>query len=882
MRERTSTACARVALALVPICVLGLAVAQPRFDFRQTPGRLSKDVLPRHVVLQLDLDPAQDHFDGEATVTLDLARPQAAIVLNAHQLEPLEAAVVAPDGARQPLRVEPDAKTATWRLVPAAPLAAGTQSLRLRWRGQVNPTGQGLYRAGQPPMLATQLQAVEARRVFPAFDEPVFRAVYEIAVRAPRGLAVLSNMPVASETPVDGGRTLHRFVPTPAMASYLVAVAVGRFDALEGHAGTLPLRILAAPGKREQARYALEISQRLMPWFADYFGQPYHLPKLDQLAVPGVREGAMEDWGLISYEESVLLYDPARSGAASQRWTHSIVAHELSHQWFGNLVTAASWDEIWLNEAFATWIAEKATDHFNPAWQIPLLRRLELEPVLQRDAGDATRAIRGGFVDEKQVFEVFDSITYDKGGAVLTMLEAWIGADVFRRGMAAYIAERRMSSATAGDLWFHLGAAAGQDVRRVARRWTDRVGHPLVEMEARCDRGRTALTLRQRRFRIDDAPAAAGAEPWIVPVVIARGAERRTLLLDRAEKRFWLDGCPAAAPLANAGGGGFFRVRHAPALQQRLLQQFQGLAAVDKVTLFSDALALVSAGQRPVADWVAMLPLIPQVQDAARPALFRHAIDGLEAMSHTIPAGPVRDAIDARARALLAPELARLGWLPRDGDDAPTQELRAALIRALAHFGDAAVVAQAGARVDAELGGGAVVPGAVRGGIFAAAGRGAGRPRFEALVARFVASDDQGERWVLLQALASVGDPALARELLALALDGRLPGDMALRIPAELARHSAHGALAYGFVVERWPDFQRLAGDSVFGSRAWLLPGAAQGFHRPDEAARLQADQARLMGEGGRQPAKETAELIRQRAAWRAREELSLLAALRS
>jgi aminopeptidase N len=871
--------------ALAPGLVLlaAAAVAQPRFDFRQTPGRLSKDVLPRHVALQLDLDPAQDRFDGEATLTLELKRPQPALVLHAEQLEALEASIAAPDGTPQPLRIEPDAKTATWRLVPAGssvPLAAGTQSLRLRWRGRVNATGQGLFRAGNPPMLATQLQAVEARRVFPAFDEPAFRTVYEIAVRAPQGLAVLSNMPAVSEVPAEGGRTLHRFAPSPAMASYLVAVAVGRFDVLEGRAGGLPLRILAAPGKREQARYALDITQQLMPWFADYFGQPYHLPKLDQLAVPGVREGAMEDWGLISYDEALLLYDPARSGAAGRRWTHSIIAHELSHQWFGNLVTAASWDEIWLNEAFATWIAEKATDHFNPDWQIALLRRLELEAVLQRDAGGATRAIRGGFVDEKRVFEVFDSITYDKGGAVLTMLEAWIGPEVFRRGMAAYIAERRMSSATAGDLWFHLGAVAGQDVGRVARRWTDRIGHPLVEMDARCEQGRTALTLRQQRFRVDDAPAAGG-EPWIVPVVIARGAERRTLLLDRPEKRFVLDGCPVAAPLANAGGGGFFRVRHAPALQQRLLQQFQGLAAVDKLTLFSDALALVAAGRRPVADWVAMLALIPQVQDAARPMLFQHAIDGLTSMARTIPAGPVREAIDARARALLAPELERLGWQPRDTDDAPTLELRTALIRALAHFGDAAVVAEAGARVDAELGGGAAVAGAVRGGVFAVAGRGAGRSRFDALVARLVASGDQSERWVLLKALAGVGDPALARELLALSLDGRLSSDIALRVPGELARHSGHGALAYGFVVERWPEFQRLAGDSLFGVGAWLLPSAAQGFHRPDEAARLQADQARLMGEGGQQPAKEAAELIRQRAAWRAREELSLLAALR-
>ncbi len=857
------------------------AFAQPRFDFRQTPGLLSKDVVPRHYALQFALDPAAPQFEGEATITLDLARPQTRLTLHARQLTATSAQVTGPDGRTHTLRVEPDAQAPLWHLHATLPLAAGKHTLQLQWTGQVNTTGQGLFRAGSPPMLATQLQAVEARTLFPAFDEPVFRAVFEIAVRAPRGQVVLSNMPVQSETPAGEQHTLHRFVPTPAMASYLVALAVGPLEWLEGAAGALPLRIVTPPGKRALGAYALGASQQLMPWFTDYFGQPYHLPKLDQLAVPGVREGAMEDWGLVSYEESALLFDPARAGASEQRWIFSIVAHELAHQWFGNLVTAASWNEIWLNEAFATWLAEKATAHFNPGWQIPLIRRLELEAVLQRDAGDATRAIRGGVVDERRVFEVFDSITYDKGGAVLTMLEHWLGPEVFRRGLAAYMAERRLSSATAGDLWFHLGTAAGLDVRKMARRWTDQAGYPLLDASTRCEAGRLQLTLRQQRFRLDGAPPRAGEPPWTVPVVVARGAERQTLLLDRPDRSFALGACDGAAPVVNAGGAGFFRVRNAPTLQRQVLQQFSALDPPDKLALFSDALALVAAGHRPVAEWVALLPLLPQVQDAARPALYQHAIDALLAMSRTIPVGPVRDAIDQRARVLLAPELARLGWVPVAGEPAPVNALRADLIRSLGHFGDADVIQRAGVLVDAELAGGEVVPGATRGAVFSAAARNAGRGRFEAMVARWLGTDSQSERWVLLNALTRVGDAALAQELLALSVAGRLPTDMAVRIPGELAQGSPHGALAYRFVLARWADFERLSGDSVFGSRAWLLPNAAQGFHRPEEAARLQADQARLVGETGAQPARETAELIRQRAAWRAREELMLLAALR-
>ena len=476
------------------------ALAQPRFDFDTTPGRLPKTVLPERCALTLTLDPEAVRFSGQAVITLRVREPVRAIVLHAAQLKSTRAQL-----GDRPLTVSPDEASQTWTLTPTdgALIAAGQHQLALDYDGPVRNTGAGLFQAphqvaGLPArMLATQLQAIDARAVFPSFDEPAFRTVFELTVRAPKGYEVLSNMNETSALD-DGALRVHRFAPTPPMPSYLVSVAVGRFDALSGQAAGVPLRVLSAPGKGAQGAYALAVLGQLLPYYNDYFGVPYALPKLDMLAVPSNRYGAMEDWGLISYTESLLLFDPASSGAQARRRIFSIVAHEVAHQWFGNLVTAASWEEIWLNEAFATWLAEKATDRFNPDWQLPLRRRMDIEEAMARDAGTATRAIRSGPVPEDQVFDVFDDITYDKGGAVLTMLERWIGPDLFRRGLADYMQARQLSNATAGDLWFHIGKASGRDVAALAASWTDQPGVSAGQ------RGRT-LHWRANQGRPDPA-----------------------------------------------------------------------------------------------------------------------------------------------------------------------------------------------------------------------------------------------------------------------------------------------------------------------------------------------------------------------------------------
>ena len=872
---------ARRARWRVLVCLLGLqaalpVAAQPRFRFDAAPGILSKDVVPSHYALTLDLDPQRDAFSGHTVITVRVLKTVPAVVLHADELQALSAMLI-DAGSSRALSITPDAKTQTWRLTPldAKPIGVGEHRLDIGYVGKVQRSGEALYRAdhtvqGQPArMLATQFESVFARKVFPGFDEPAYRAVFEMAVRVPKGLEVVSNMPLAGRVE-EAGAELHRFLPTPPMPTYLVAMAVGRFDALVGEAAGIALRILSAPGKREQATYAMQVTQQVLPMYSDYFGLPYALPKLDQLAVPSGRDGAMEDWGLISYAESTLLFDPARSSPETRQQVFATVAHEVAHQWFGNLVTASSWDEIWLNEAFATWLQNKAMARFNPDWHVELQRRLPVDRTMTLDAGRATRAIRSGPVSESSVFDVFDDITYVKGGAVLNMLEQWIGADVFRRGLAAYIAERKFSNATAGDLWFHLSNASGRDVSALAASWTDQAGFPQVQLRSACEGGRTRIQLSQRRFS-NGLAETAPPRLWKIPVLLSRGGKVSSVMLDSARTDTELPDCTDDPVLANAGGEGFYRVAYEASALQGLAARFVELAAADQVVLLSDTFALAQAGQLPMASYFTLLAALPRVSGVARATLFAMAGSALGQLDRTVAGTAAQPGLRAAGRRLFGPELARVGWEPKPEDDPQVEKLRGLLVARLAQWDDGATIEQARQLFAADDAGRAPLARSIRAAVIEAVGTHADRAQFDRLMARLRQTASEEERWMYSAALAAGRDAGRAQELLATSLKGDLPPNIAAAIPGLVAEHSPLGALAYDFTLMHWDRLARLAGGNWSGS-SWLLPSAAAQFNDPARAARLVADQRRKAGKDGDAPAAKVGAAIELRAAVKGRE----------
>jgi aminopeptidase N len=867
------------------------ALAQPRYSFDDTRTVLPKTVVPSHYTLSLRLDPRREQFDGRAEIRVRARQRVPAIVVHARGLQATKTELRS-GTQRRTLRLQADAKTGTWRLTPTdgRPIAAGLHRLVIDYRGRVNRSGEGLYRAdhrvaGRPAtMLATQLEAVNARMLFPGWDEPLFRARFDIEVTAPKGFAVLSNQPLAKRS-AAGSNVRHRFATTPSMPSYLVALAVGKFDVQEDKAGDVPLRIFTAPGKREQAKNAMRVTQQVLPYYSSYFGTPYALPKLDQLAVPGTRIGAMEDWGLISYIEDGLLYDPARSSTRTERGVFRLVAHEVAHQWFGNLVSVALWDEIWLNEAFATWMQQKATERFRPEWQPQLSSRDWLDRTMARDATTATRAIRSGQVDEARVFDVFDDITYSKGGAVLSMLEQWIGEDAFQRGLAAYMKERRMAPATAGDLWHHIGQAADRPVTQVAASWTDQAGFPLIDASAACESGRTVVSLQQQRFT--SSPNVPASGPWRVPVRVARGDSAQTWLLDQPQARFELPGCDDAPIVVNAGARGFYRVRYSSELQQRLRRGFPSFAAADRVALLADSFALAMAGQQDLAQHFAWLAQVPQAGGDGRAPLFAQAASQLMQLDRALHGTPAQQRLRSAARSLLAPELARLGWDEAANEDAESRRLRGVLIGALAQLGDVDVTARARERWSAALDpagkpGASRVPGSLRGAVIGAVARNANAEESQALWAALRATNSEEERQLLVRALAVDPNMARAKQLLDASLAGWLPPNIATDVPGIVGNEPVHAAAAYDFTAAHWPQLAKLAGSGVFGTRAWLLPVAADGLHDRAAANRLRDDQRRLAGPTGATPAETVAAAIEVRAALREREAERLGTALAS
>jgi hypothetical protein len=856
------------------------ALESPRFSFDATPGALSKDVVPSRYLLFFDVDPGRATFAGEARIAIRVRKAAPSIGIHAKELEARSVFLVAPDGFRRPLRVTPVSGAVGWSLEtePPAPIPAGEYMLEISYTGKVQTAAQGLYVApyqvdGKPEvMLATQLEAIDARRLFPCFDEPSFRAVFELSVRAPPRYEVVSNMPVSRKEPGDQAVT-HHFAPTPPMPTYLVAFAVGRFDVLPGNVAGIPLRILTTEGRREKARFALEVTKQVIPFYSKYFGVPYALPKLDQLAVASVRGGGMEDWGLISYAEDGILFDPATSSPRTQRSVFSMVAHEIAHQWFGDLVTAASWEEIWLNEAFATWMKYKAAARFHPEWRTDLEGRIAMESVMERDAGPSTRPIRSGPVTESSVSEVFDDITYTKGGAVLSMLEQWIGPESFRRGLASYMRERRMSNATAGDLWHHLSKAAGKDVAAVAASWTDQDGFPVVEVSSRCAGKETHVDLKQRRFSLGTGPLPPHV--WKIPIRLSRGKDRRTFLLDEPEKSVVLPGCSSAPLLANAGGLGFYRVEYAAPDLHRLAESFPSLSPPDRMALLGDTFALAQAGRVPMASYFSLLAALPTIQDESRTKLFTMASGALIFLDQAMAGTPAQASVRRSGRALFTPVLSGLGWKPGDGEGTEVTLLREAIIVMLAYFDDRAVAETAERLFDADVAGTSRLPPSIRASVLRAVGYQADGARFDHLASLLGSANGEEDRWMYARALAGNRDPDRARAFLALSLSGSLPSSVSASIPSLVGVYSPNGALAYEFTLEHWAELARLAGDGL-GGRDWLLPATAWRFNDPSWAKRLMEDQQARVGPDGAAAAGQIGSRIELRAFVKMRDSVSL------
>ncbi|MEI7704459.1 MAG: M1 family metallopeptidase [Deltaproteobacteria bacterium] len=639
--------------------------------------RLTETIRPVRYEPLLRVEPATGTFRGHVRIALDLRVPAREIVLHSAGLEVLRATVTA-DGVRGEARVVAHAASETVVLTTGALLPAGPAEVELEWTGTFSHGLRGLYRAG--PLAATQFEAADARRVFPCLDEPGFKAPWAVSVDVPRGTPVLGNGREVRRVLV-GDRERVELAETPPLPTYLVALVCGPMAGCpEESVRGVPVRTWSIPEKADLTAFGQEAAVAVLPRLEDYFDVPYAFGKLDQIALPDFEFGAMENAGLVTYRETALLLDPATASLAVRKRIAEVVTHELAHQWFGNWVTMRWWDDLWLNESFATWMAYKVVSDWKPEWRIWLDFDQGKAAALALDALRSTHPIHAEVRNPEDMGEAFDVITYEKGGAVLRMIEAWLGAERFRAGIRLYMRRFARGNAVAADLWAALQEASGEPVSELANAWIKQPGFPVVGLAVAGGRVR----LSQRRFLSELRGSAEGL--WPVPVVLRfgddRGAREQRVLLRDGEMEVVLEAVgPVRWVFGNAGGTGFYRVDHARADREALARNLPELRPEERISLVADEWALLRAGGREAAPFLDLLASFEGEQDRA---VLDEVVGRLGAVEHRLVDPEVRRRFQGFAASLLRSALARVGLDARPGEGGESRLLRAALVRGVA------------------------------------------------------------------------------------------------------------------------------------------------------------------------------------------------------
>jgi puromycin-sensitive aminopeptidase len=786
-------------------------------DESEATYRLPRTVTPSAYRLTFEPDLGAARFDGAASIDVSVHEPVTEVIVNANELTVHGGSLTA--GARTIAieKVVPDPEAERVTLALAETAGPGAWTLDLTFAGELNDKLVGFYRSvytdddgAEHSIATTHFEATDARRAFPCWDEPDVKATFQITLVVDEGLTALANGPEVAREPVGGGRVRVTFAPTMVMSTYLVCMVVGRLVVTEPvDARGVPIRVACSPGKEHLATYALETALYSLNWFGDYYGIPYPDAKLDQVAIPDFAQGAMENLGLVTYRETLLLIDPATATPAELLEVAETVAHELAHMWFGDLVTMRWWNGIWLNEAFATFMSFRCVDAMRPDWRVWDSFARNRANAFEVDALETTRTIEFPVHSPDDASGMFDILTYTKGGAVLRMLEQWLGEDRFRDGIRRYLRIHAHGNTETHDLWDAIEAETGEPVRRVMDAWIFQEGYPAIS--AALDGGDVVFT--QRRF-IPSNPD--DTTTWPVPLIVRQihdGGEQVDRVLVEAEGLRLPLASPDAVVVANAGGASFVRAFYDDDLRARLDGRIHELLSpVERQCLVDDAWSAVVAGQAGAGSFIDLVSGFSTEDD---PGVWGAIIAGLGWCDRFItgePRGRLRDVV----RDLVRPAFDRLGWDPRHEDTDRDLELRGDLIEALGVLGDdPETQAQAREAESLARGGGDVSPAVAAAAVRVVATTG-GASEFDAFAARYREARTPQEEDRYLYALARFRDPALMDRALEMALTDDVRSQNTPFLLAYATFNRDLGPQAFRFITERWDELtSRIAHSNV-------------------------------------------------------------------
>ena len=735
--------------------------------------RLGADIRPTRYAAELTAVPATATFSGVIDIDVVLAKPASLVWLNANDLIVLQATVNS-----QPAVPEPaGGDFICLRL--AAPLPAGPAKIHIVYQGKISANSSaGIFQGEDAgtPYLFTQFEALDARRTFPCFDQPDFKTPWQLTLHIRQTDKAFSNTPQVSETGEPNGMKRVVFAETKPLPSYLVAFAIGPFDVVDaGKAGRnhVPVRIITPRGKAAQAKYAAEVTATIVDRLEDYFGVPYPYEKLDEIAIPlTFGFGAMENAGLVTYGQTILLADPATDSINRQRSYASVAAHELAHQWFGDLVTTAWWDDIWLNEAFATWMSARILADWQPDWSTRLSDLQEKFGAMGADSLVTARQIRQPIEAKDDVANAFDDITYEKGAAVIRMFEVWTGEAQFRAGVTAYLKRYAFRSATAGDFLASIATAGKPELTAAFKTFLDQPGIPEVSVELKCA-GHPRVALSQKRYFPLGSTGSQGAL-WQVPVCVRYQAGDNSatecFLLDKPSAEFPLQNarsCPAGIS-ANANATGYYITSYQGGLLEKSFGEGSDwLNAAERVTLLHDLKELADSGDAKESAALAAARTFANSSERQLASQAREIVGGARRL---VPAD-LRPNYAAFVRKTFGARAADLGWSAKPDDDADTRLLRASLVPFVAREGDDAAL-QAEAR---RLANGwlenrkGIDPDMLRVVLSTAAFCG-GQDLFDRLLEELKKTQDRRARSAIIAALSSFRDPKIVQQALGLLL----------------------------------------------------------------------------------------------------------------
>lgn len=821
--------------------------------------RLERGVRPVRYAARLTVDPVQPTFAGSIDIDLTIAAPTGLVWLHGTDLTVAKAAFTV-GGASVPARVVPGGSDFIGFDV-GRPLPAGAARLHVEWKGKISrQDDRGLFgqKEGNRWYAVTQFESIFARRVFPCFDEPDLKVPWQLTLEVPKVLVALSNTHVVSEKAEHPGMKTVSFAPTAPLPTYLVAFAVGPYQLVDGgKAGKnqIPVRIAVPSGRAPDAAYAASVSGKIVERLEQYFGIPFPFEKLDDVAVPLTTSfGAMENPGMVTFAQGILVAKPSNRSIWFERDYALTAAHEFAHQWFGDLVTTAWWDDIWLNESFASWMEAKIVDEWHPEWSHKTAYVEARAQALRADSLVSARQIRQPISSSDDIYNVFDAITYEKGESVLRMFERFVGAEKFRAGIHQYLIEHKDGNATADDFVAAISAAAGRDVAPAFKTFLDQPGAPLVDVTLGCAAGKPpTLALSQRRF-LPVGSKGSAEQTWLIPLCvrwIAGGKTERACTMVTQPRQTMTLGTAAVCPswvLANDEEVGYYRAAYAPDLLGKLLgaDGRQKLDLPETVGLLDDVRALVRAGRVPLGDVLALTPSL--AEDPRR--LVAESVTGIVAGLHDHLVPPAQKASYVRYVQKLYGDKARaLGWIAKPGEDEDTRLLREELVGLVADEGeDAALRAQARALALRWLGDRKALSPDVVETVLEVAAHSGDRALFDQLHAEAKRATDRKDRHMLLAAMGRFADPAIARVALGVLAANEFDAREAMAILWRMTGDAATRPLAWEFLKAHFEMLLKRLSDEQMAHAPFVAVSLCDEAHEHEMAEFFHDRSPRLPG----------------------------------